>query len=158
MQNNKVIEGFLCSHQLKLTECVNCKKLLKHWNKILEVEGHNAEKVLVNGERVLRQNAENAYRAIDQVRREAKESYFRLMSGFLANEIFSSIVHKYILIRICDGATIAGISRELESMGEISKYQSIRFVIRKYEMKWGVKNWKLKELTQTVYPKKARIR
>jgi hypothetical protein len=81
-----------------------------------------------------------------------KEEYYRLISQYVSSEttVFRSEVDQYILTRHAEGAKHSAIVSELEARG-ISKHRhSIRFIIRRYEMAWGIKKYSDKQLNKKV--------
>lgn len=122
------------------------RTLSKDWDQILEKSGFNdVEKDLTNA-RVLKKRASSCYERAVEVERETKLEYYCFL-GYLANNtIFPSELEKLVMIRHSEGAKIQEITREIENTGISRDRKTVRRIIRRWQMKWGVREWSLKEL------------
>ncbi len=121
------------------------KELEKEWNKFLEMTGFNDAERIKNGERVLRQNASNAYRQADEFEREAKAKYFQNICHHVNRTIFTNPIDKFVMTMISDGISIKQIVLELALMGHPTHRQTIRFIVRRHEHIWGIRFWSAKD-------------
>ncbi len=82
-----------------------------------------------------------------------KEEYFTVMYQMSQDETtaFRNETDKYILIRHSEGLTAKEIIKELALLGKAMHRHSIRFIIRKYEMAWGIKSYTNKQLNVVKY-------
>lgn len=101
-----------------------------------------------NGDRSKYDEQDLSLFVTDRIQLEAKEEYYRVMSH-LAYDIdtpYDNKAHEYILKKWSDGETIAKISEGLTTLGEDRERKAIRFTIRRYEMRWGLKSYRRKEI------------
>ncbi len=125
------------------------KQLQKEWNKRLEESGFEDAEKDVGGERALKLPSNCVYRQeTDEVVRESKLSYFMLLAQKFAEEKeFSDEWDRKIMERTAEGWSIKEISEELRGLvptdRERTKHNrdTIRYVRRRYEHKWGIKVW-----------------
>ncbi len=120
------------------------------WYAKLAEGGFEDAEELIGGELMLKQIAGHAYRDADDVQIECKESYFRLLSGNVKQERFRSKTDRIILLLRSDGAKIQQIVDTLMFLGKRRCRASIRFIIRKYEMRWGMRQYSPKQLNKKV--------
>lgn len=119
------------------------KELDKEWRTRLESSGFkDAEELRGNGEIVLRQNSSNSYRNLSQVQRENRLKYYEILEAKLHLEQFENKIHRLIMERRAEGIQIKNISEELKVLDEACHRQTVRKVIRKYEIKWGIRRKK----------------
>ena len=92
----------------------------------------------------------NAYRSDEggELLRDSKQKYFELLSYHIQIEKFDCSADEIIMKRISEGAKIKTISAELRKLGHKNERKTIRYVIRKYEHRWNIKNWKPEQLTR----------
>lgn len=126
------------------------RALQEHWYEILEDSGFKDIEKITNGELVLRRSSSTIYSTYksDNFNKAMKEEYFRIMSQ-ISQDIetkFKNEVHKYILFRYCEGSRIKEIVIELKARGTPRTRDSVRYIIRRYENRWGVKSYGPKEL------------
>lgn len=131
------------------------------WEKILKNSGFIDAEVGLKDDRVLKQNAPNSYRQATQLERESREEYFSIIGHFVNNTnilngekdlplfeyaCFPNEVEKYVLHRHSEGATIQEIVKEMSINGVSKHRKTVRYIIRRWEMKWGIRFWSLKEM------------
>lgn len=128
------------------------RKLQQHWYQKLAERGFKDIERLRGEEYVLIQTAAYCYREVDAFERQMKEAYYRMMGQIVNDEstYFRNDVHKYILLRHAEGAKVKAITEELEKMGTPRHRHSVRFIIRTYEMEWGVKQYTPRQLNLKV--------
>ena len=130
----------------KFWEDEGFKKIQNEWYKTLNKEGFEDAEKMVGGEMVLTQRASNAYRQADLLIRSSKEDYFDLLTRMVQDQPFDDEVDKLVMTRLSEGISIKEISKELEQLGKRSHRQTIRFIKRKYENRWGIKTWKKEQM------------
>lgn len=79
---------------------------------------------------------------------ESQRDYFSVLYEIANDEktTFKNDVHKYILRRYSEGARIKQIVDELVIRETPRERKSIRFIIRRYEMAWGIRFYTSKQL------------
>lgn len=79
---------------------------------------------------------------------ESQRDYFSVLYEIANDEktTFKNDVHKYILRRFSEGARIKQIVDELVIRETPRERKSIRFIIRRYEMAWGIRFYTSKQL------------
>lgn len=118
------------------------KELEKEWDEKLKESGFEDAEKAIGGIRVLRQRASNCYRSVSAVQRENKQRYFELLNSHSALELFEDRIEALIMARRASGYKIKQICEELRAMNERCHRQTIRLIIQKYELKWGIKKRK----------------
>ncbi len=91
---------------------------------------------------MLRQHASNSYRSAPKVVRESKQRYYELLGHGYSGEEFSDPVEKIVMERKSNGISIKQISIELKTLNQRSHRETIRHIIQKYEVKWGLRKQK----------------
>lgn len=117
------------------------KELSKEWEKRLESEGLADIEKDLGASLTLKQNSGNVYRQMDPDRREAKELYFQQLSSCLHFASFDNEVDRIVMSLKAEGARITDICRFLWIAGRSRYRRTVRLIIRKYEVVWGVRNW-----------------
>lgn len=130
------------------------RKLQEEWYDKLAAHGFEDIEKIKGDELVLIQTAASPYRNEDEFSRKMKEEYFRRLAQAVHHEnvVFKNDVHRYILLRRAEGAQIKTIRSELISQGLYRCRRSIRCIIRRYEMIWGIRDYEPNELN--IYIKK----
>ncbi len=85
---------------------------------------------------------------------ESKRRYFELIAQFFSDERwFEDDSDRLIMQRTSEGWTIAEISKELRSLGKFKfNRDTIRYIRRRYENKWGVRHWKPEQMVSRKVP------
>lgn len=140
------------------------KKLKKEWEQNLKNSGFVDVEKDIGGDRVLKQSSDYAFRRKETTQdvREAKETYFALLSEWVQKESFEDDVYsqltlfkelqnispdRLIMERTAEGKTIQEISREMKLLGLFKHNRdTIRYIRRRYEDKWGIKSWNKEEM------------
>jgi len=131
----------------KFWQTKSFKQLNEAWGKKLKESGFkDAEK----NERFLKQKASYSYRRkyITEEMREAKRQYFGLINENIGKELgFHDDSDRFIMEKTGEGWKIREISEALKSAG-MKKHNrdTIRYIRRRYENKWGIKNWTQNEM------------
>jgi len=122
------------------------KILSRQWNKRLIESGFSDAEIEIKSDRILKQRATNSYRQATQLERESRLEYYCFL-GYLANNTeFPNELEKFVMLRHAEGATIREIVDELNCRGIIRHRQTIRYVIRRWQTKWGIRTWSLREM------------
>lgn len=137
----------------KFYETAEFKTLSSQWEEILEGIGLVDIEKQFGSERALKQNASNVYRQMDPVRRQAKELYFQQLGKCLHSACFDSGVDRIIMVLRAQGAKIVEICQALAEQGFSRYRRTVRFIIRKYEDRWGIRRWKQEQLKKVWKPK-----
>lgn len=120
------------------------KALQKEWYQRLEAEGFLDAEKLVGDDMKLIQTWQRclAYSGGgDRLGWESKETYYTNLWHCVQAWIFDDAVEEMIMHRHADGRKLSEICRELESMGDSRHRHTVRLIIRKFEMKWGIKSY-----------------
>lgn len=79
---------------------------------------------------------------------EDLETYFRLLSQQVHEAQFRNTVDQWILTWYADGWRIKCICDELARKGHSRARHTVRFIIRRYEMLWGMRTYTAKQLNR----------
>lgn len=126
------------------------RELQKHWYKILEESGFEDIERVVGGELVLKQYAAHNLWDSHPLDREMEEEYFRIVSHHTNDETtaFRNQVDKMILQMYSDGVKIKDIVQSLETNGVPRNRASVRYIIRRYEVAWNIKQYSPRQLNK----------
>lgn len=126
---------------MKVHETQEFKKQQEEWYNRLKSEGFKDIEICLNGEFHLMQRSR-------PTPTDEKLQYFQALTYFANNEPFDNKIDEFILIKRADGFKIKDISNEMKQM-KLAHYhrESIRYIIRKYEMRWGLKFYKPSQLS-----------
>lgn len=120
--------------------------LNKEWNKKLKDSEFEDAEIDLKGDRSLKQRSSNCYRQATQLERESRLDYY-LLVGSLANDTeFETELEKLVMIRHAEGATIKEIVEEIKRQGMPRERRNIRHIIRRWQAKWGIRSWTLKQM------------
>lgn len=126
------------------------KALQRQWYKILEDSGFEDIEKVVGDELVLKQNASHGFLITERnlLQQQAMTEYFRLMSQKVNDEytVFNCKEDAIILEMHCLGARVIDIINTLKSNGMYRNRNTIRYIIRRYEVNWNIKNYERKKL------------
>lgn len=117
------------------------KVLSIEWDTNLKVSGFRDIETSCGGEKVLKQRATNAYRQADEFERASKLEYFCTLSHLAQRTLFPSPLEQIIMQSHAEGVAIKEIVDELQKMGLSRDRRTIRFIIRRWQMKWGIRTW-----------------
>lgn len=122
------------------------KILQREWNKKLVETGFVDAEIEIKSDRILKQRATNSYRQATQLERESRLEYYCFLGYLAHNTVFPSELEKFVMIRHAEGASIREITDELTLRGIVRHRQTIRHVIRRWQTKWGIRTWSLREM------------
>jgi len=122
------------------------KNLARSWNKILAESGFDDAEVELKDDRALKQRASNSYRQASQLERESKFEYYTFLGHLAFNTVFPTELERLVMTRHSEGATIKEIVEEINLRGISRDRKTIRYIIRRWQMKWGVKTWTLRQM------------
>lgn len=116
------------------------KELQREWDLKLAEAGFKDAETSTKGNRVLRQKASNCYRQACQVIREAKQRYYDMLGeGYHKETAWVDEVEGFVMEQRAHGVKIKRICEELKDMGERCHRETVRGIIRKYEVKWKIR-------------------
>ena len=125
------------------------RALQRAWYERLAAEGFDDIEEIVNGKLVLKQSAAHPYRGADELSRESKAQYYCFMADKVQREQFDSIVDWVIIFAHAHGKKIKHICKKLEILGIARARDTVRYRIRIYEMKWGLRSYTPRQLHRT---------
>lgn len=116
------------------------KELEEEWEKNLEKAGFKDAEKTIKGVRVLKQRATNSYRSATLVTRENKLRYYELLGIHLHQEKFPNEAYKKIIELRSQGKKLEEISKVSRILNrDKNNKETIRRIIKRYEIKWGIK-------------------
>ena len=131
----------------KFYETPEFKELSKEWEDILKRSGFIDSEKEIGTKRGFQQSAGGVFRNVrDPVRREAKELYFQQLTKCLHSACFDSGVDRVVMVLRSEGARITEICEALANVDMGRCRGVVRFIIRKYEHRWGIRNWTQNQL------------
>lgn len=138
-----------CGHRILNHECIECAEVYHLWNSRLQDVGF---------EDIELESGPNHVQLLDkdQVSDEQRatiEYYDRLVAAF-NSEQFEDDTHKFIMGRVCEGDKKCAIVRALHERGQRIHRETVRYVIRRYEHKWGIRTWDQNLMTSWVRKQK----
>ncbi len=131
-------------------ETKHFKALQRAWYQRLKDQGFQDAEELIGTELVLRQTAAHPYRGQDQLGRESKEAYYYFVAQQIDDTVFATDIDRLIMLRHSEGRKICHIVAELEELGMGRTRDTVRYRIRVYEMKWGIRQYTPKQLNKKV--------
>ncbi len=124
------------------------KALQKAWYQRLKDAGFEDAEELANDEMILRQKAEHVYRNVDAFQCETKETYYHFVAQMVQVTCFRNEVDRVILVSHAAGKKPSQICVDLKEAGFRRCRASVRYRIRIYEMKWGLRSYTPKQLNR----------
>lgn len=123
-------------------------RLQETWYKKLEDLGFKDIEKKKGDDWVLSEGSSRLYERLDPLSLKIREEYYEWLYRVVSSEqtIFRNDVDRFILCRHAEGIRIKQMVAELLSRGTPRNRNSVRFIIRRYELAWGLKRWNLKEL------------
>lgn len=122
------------------------KSLSIVWNKQLEQTGFKDAEIELKGDRALKQRSTNAYRQATQLERDTRLDYYMLLGQWVNQTQFPNDLERYVMSRCAEGATIQEIISGIQRDGLFIHRQTVRHIIRRWQMKWGIKYWTPKQM------------
>ena len=130
----------------RLPKKQDLKSLVREWDLILAATGFKDIERTVGNDRVLIQFSSNAYRQADELTRESKIAYFDAICEKLNQTSFDNETDRYVMQKFSEGVRINQIVEELRSRGIGIHRQTCRYIIRRYETRWGIRTWSNKQM------------
>lgn len=123
------------------------KALQKEWYRRAADSGFDDHESVIEGEYELKDL--RPYRSHEGELRKIRDiPYYDKLTDLVNAHNFSDEVHKIVLTLCSQGKRIKFICLELKKMGTPRTREAIRFIIRKYEMLWGIKQYSKKQLNK----------
>lgn len=120
--------------------------LNREWNKKLEEVKFKDAEIDLKGDRSLKQRASNAYRQATLLERESRLDYYLLLGNLTSSTQFDNKLEELVMVRHAEGATIKEIVEEITKRGMPRERRNIRHIIRRWQAKWGIRTWTLKQM------------
>lgn len=108
--------------------------------------GFEDAEVDLKGDRALKQKASNSYRQAAELERESRLDYYCIVSNLAQNTKFHNILDEIVMVKHSDGATIKEIVDILKLKGISRDRKTIRYIIRRWQMNWGIKIWSPRQM------------
>ena len=135
------------------------KKLQKQWYAKLKDSGFvDAETVGLPAapDGMLTQRSSNAYKQADLSVIAIKAEYFSMVAECVEKEQWDDATYEFILRNHADGKSHLAIVRLFaKEKGDTIHRQTVRYVIRRYLNKWGIKYYSPDQLYSKKMPKKT---
>lgn len=122
------------------------KAMQKAWYQRLKDSGFEDVERLVGHEMELRQCAEHVFGDNSATDVEEKIDYQSFLTDMIRQTKFKREVDRLILVFHARGMAASQISRELERLGQRRNRDTVRYRIRIFEMKWGIRKYTPKQL------------
>jgi len=125
------------------------KVLLTTWNRKLKSSGFDdiEQESKTGEERVLKQrSARKCFSQADDFEREMTLEYYLLLGHLVQNTIFPNDLEQSVMIRHSEGAKVTEIVDEISSKGIRRHKDTVMHIIRRWQTKWGIRKWSLKEM------------
>lgn len=122
------------------------KKLQDEWYRKLAESGFEDAEELIGTIWRLKNDSASYFRYTPVEVREAKIEYFEKIGECVEAESFDSERDMHVLKMWAAGDNIKTIEKKLSEKGYKNKREKIRFIIRKYENRWGIKYYCLSKL------------
>ena len=124
------------------------KSLQQAWYARLEANGFlDAEELSDDGELRLRMPRGNKIED-----REIRENYYRLISQKVQETVFTNEIDLLILTRHSEGTDAKDICEELKKLGTPRHRHTVRFTVRRYETRWGIRSYTPEKLGKKHQP------
>jgi hypothetical protein len=123
------------------------KELHLVWSQKLEESGFEDAEICSGNNRLLKQRASNSYRQASELERQLKLEYFLRVGQEAERRPFDCEFEAVVIRLHAEGSTIQEITQRVQQQGFFKKLnkpinrRTIRFIIRRYQMKWGIKSW-----------------
>lgn len=96
----------------------------------------------------LKAHASDAYRNSPEPTRNAKCEYYLELSRLVKEKAaeFDEGIDYFVIYKLSLGLTQAQVLRELEGLGAARDKHTITYIRRKYEHRWGLRQWKPEQM------------
>ena len=126
---------------MKFYHTIEFKELAREWDCRLRDSGFIDAEVLKSGKRVLKETADFVFRwARDELVKDSKLEYFRNITHSVCKTDFIDPLDLTVMTMRGDGFSI----NEIAECNSINRH-TVTFIIRRYEHKWGLRFWTLKQ-------------
>lgn len=122
------------------------KALQEAWYRLLKATGFEDHEEMIQEEMLLKQNAEHNYQQAEPLEINTRVAYYHFIAQKVQETVFTSAIDQIILVKHAEGLSHKGIGEELQRLGTSRNRNTIRYRIRLYEMKWGIRNYTPKQL------------
>lgn len=122
------------------------KVLAKVWDFKLEQSGLRDCEIDLKNERVLKQRSSSSYGKADGFERESRLEYYCFLGYLVHNTKFETELERLVLTKHAEGSTIKEIVEAINVLGINRDRRTIRFIIRRWQTKWGLKSWTLQQM------------
>ena len=130
-----------CKHTILNDSCIACAELFTEWEaRLLDSDFKDIEQ---ETEKLVTVSIWCSDQSLDI---KQTQYYFGRMFECVNKEEFENEVHKIIMERRAEGAKIVEILRDLKKKGKTIHRETVRHIIRRYETKWGIRHWSLKQM------------
>ncbi len=122
---------------MKFYETDDFKEQQKKWYEIIKLMGFkDIEKTIGNEQKLLQ------YSKCGKLTDNEKLSYYQILTHYVNTQLFDCEIEEIVMFMRADGIKIKDISEELKNRG-LERYhrETIRYMIRKYEVRWGIKHY-----------------
>jgi uncharacterized protein Smg (DUF494 family) len=128
----------------------------KNWNSKLSESGFKDAEIEKHGEFYLKKHShcDNRHHENVAIVRENKQAYFHILDEYIQKETdFPDESDRLIMELTAQGFHICEISETLRSLFLKKNHRNtIRFIRRRYEHKWGIKTWKPEDMVSRRVP------
>jgi hypothetical protein len=88
------------------------------------------------------------YEKASQLERETRLEYYCRLSHLASNTEFINKFEKLVMLMHSEGFSITEICHEIGDVKHFERDRKIvRYTIRKWQNRWGIKSWSLKQMT-----------
>jgi hypothetical protein len=128
---------------MKFYETDDFKRQQQEWyGKLAEAGFNDAETVIANDHKL------KQYSCRREPLNNNKLHYYQAITEYVNTQSFDCEIDEIVMFMRADGIKIKDISTELKKRGlERSHRETIRYIIRKYEVRWGVKKYKPSQMS-----------
>ena len=125
----------------------NFKALKDAWYERLKEDGFQDAEKEVGDSMELKQRSGAPFRhAKSELDRKSKEEYFTLLAQHIHESEFRNDIDQLILTWYANGLKIKEICQQLIALDEYRCRNTIRFTIRRYEARWGIRAYNRRQL------------
>ncbi len=129
---------------MKYWKTEHFKALQQDWYRRLEESGFSDQEILDNGELKLKDI--RPYKTVTAEQKAEKEKYFNSLAECIHTHDFECEAHRLVMVLKANGYRIKDICERLRQRFKPSitaerLRKNVRFIIRKYEMKWGLRTY-----------------
>jgi len=125
------------------------KELQAEWQKRLEADGFRDIEKMCGAQMELRQFANHSFMAnLTREEMQDRETYFNKIVDYINATKFRNEVERLILQWHADGKRLIDIQADLIAAGYYRCKNAVRFTIRRYEMRWGLRAYSPSQLNK----------